>query len=91
MSKKGKVIRKGKNFEITECPPDHPIYKRGWIISGTYSKYPSKNNRFKSRYPEIQGFLDTQLPKEVRDQMSGEYPATKNEKSYVSSSTPKKK
>lgn len=38
MATTGKVIRKGKRFSITEASPDHPIYKRGFVVGGHYSR-----------------------------------------------------
>jgi hypothetical protein len=38
INKTGKVIRKGKKFSITEALPTDPIYSRGYVIGGHYSR-----------------------------------------------------
>ncbi len=32
MNKPRKVIRKGKRYSITQAPPDHPVYTRGYMV-----------------------------------------------------------
>jgi hypothetical protein len=39
----GKKTHKGKGFSIPEAPPDHPIYKRGFVI-GVVRSIPSSKS-----------------------------------------------
>lgn len=83
MSKTGKVIRKGGYLPMTELSPDHPIYKRGFVV-GKSSLTPSSKSTAKgmssSKAEDFQDFLrrsDEQIGKELRAQMSGDYPSAK--------------
>lgn len=42
MSATGKVIRKGTRSFITEALPDDPVYPRGFVVGGKYSRGSSK-------------------------------------------------
>ncbi len=83
-NKGGEVIRKGKRFSIVWASADDPIYTRGYVVGGNYTKRSSKSTEQKSSSPlpqEIQDFVKNDLPKEVRQQMSEEFPTEKTDQS----------
>ena len=47
MKKTGKIIRKGKKFNLTECLPDDPVYSRGFVFGIKTVNNISKNTRTK--------------------------------------------
>jgi len=53
----GKVIREGGEFKIMEASPDHPIYKRGFVIGGrtlkpSSSATPATNSSKERKKPD---------------------------------------
>ncbi len=59
MKKTGKVIHKGKRLSITEALPTDPIYSRGYVIGGHYSRRSILKKRDKDanaeNFEEVEG------------------------------------
>ena len=62
---KKKITRQGKSFIITEAPPDHPIYKLGFVVGGFYSLKTANRSG-----PSGTINLPVQKPKTVKERLN---------------------